>query len=523
MQPENTYDTKKIILAGIIVLLLVGLIGFLIIRKNNQDNQAADQKNLFPFGNGVTPNGSSSGTGTEPAPLPNPVSQNPLTVSSADRLRIISNYPVTDFYPLIQNKIVSEPVLDQKTNQSVLVSKQIPTNYVRFNAKRNGLIVDAEVVKDSIVLSQKTSTEIPGAEELWFGNLGNTMIYRSWNQATRTLDSFDGSIPVPVKPAYCSIPFSKILAKKEKGSEVGELQKYMNVKIGTAIPVDNVFSLKTYGLVKKLQEVLGIEKTGIYNQLTIDAINNDCALVQKKYQDQLQGIQKITGSFLSENISQGSVSPDGTQVFFLKPTSGGVVGIVANIDGTKQRQVWSSELSEWKPQWINQDTVALTTLASREADGYLYFLNLKNGNFKKILGPLRGLTTLTNPSGSMVLANSSTDTGMTLGSYGTKTGRMTVLDITTLPEKCTWANEGSLLCAVPKNIPEGQYPDDVYQGNVSFSDNFWFVDTEKNVNRLLLVPGPELDVIRPKTSPDNSYLYFINRTDGNLWSYRLSD
>ncbi len=178
--------------------------------------------------------------------------------------------------------------------------------------------------------------------------------------------------------------------------------------------------------------------------------------------------------------------------------------------------------AEWRPQWINTKTIAMTTLASREADGYLYFLDVSSGNFRKIMGPIRGLTTLVNPSGTMVLASQSTDKGFVLGTYSVTTGEAKGLDLVTLPEKCTWQDNTIAFCAIPEAKPSGQYPDDWYQGNIVFNDSFWLLDTTKG-STLNLFNGKDFDAINLKTSPDNSYLYFINRINGTLWSYRLED
>lgn len=522
MPPQNTYDTKKIVIAGIIVLLLAASIGFLIIRKKNQDEQAAQKKNLFPFGNGAGIPGSATGTGTTDGQIPNPVPQNPLTVSSADRLRIVANYPVTGFYPFVQNKVVSEPKLDEKTGQSVLVSRQVPTNYVRFNAKQNGLLVDGEITKDSIVVSQKTSTQVPGAEEIWFGSGGNSVVYRSWNNSKRTIESFLGKLPYSAPLAYCQKPFVSILKSKSRGDEVKELQKYANARLSLGLATDGSYGKKMAAAIKPLQKMLGIKETGTYDQETVSAINADCASIQGDWNRKNEGVQKLEGSFLPGGIARGTASPDGTQIFFLRPTDDGVNGYVAQSDGTGARKVFSSPMTEWRPQWINASTIAMTTLASREADGYLYFLDVPSGNFRKIMGPIRGLTTSVNPSGTMVLASQSTNKGFVLGTYSVTTGEAKGLDLVTLPEKCAWVNESIAACAIPRGIPDGQYPDDWYQGNVMFNDSFWLIDTSKG-NTTNLFSEKDFDGTSLATSPDAAYLYFINRIDGTLWSYRLEE
>ena len=77
------------------------------------------------------------------------------------------------------------------------------------------------------------------------------------------------------------------------------------------------------------------------------------------------------------------------------------------------------------------------------------------------------------------------------------------------------------MCGIPQRIPGGQYPDSWYQGLVSFRDVIWKIDTTTNTTSLILTPEPSFDIIKPQLSPDRSYLYFINKSDQTLWSYRI--
>jgi hypothetical protein len=67
-----------------------------------------------------------------------------------------------------------------------------PVDMVRWNIKQTGILMDAEISDDAIITQQKTETKIPVAEELWFMNDGNSLVFRTWNSTTRTIDSFLG-------------------------------------------------------------------------------------------------------------------------------------------------------------------------------------------------------------------------------------------------------------------------------------------------------------------------------------------
>ena len=163
----------------------------------------------------------------------------------------------------------------------------------------------------------------------------------------------------------------------------------------------------------------------------------------------------------------------------------------------------------------------MTTLASREAMGYLYFLNTTTGNFQKILGPARGLTTLVSPDANTVMVSQSTDSRITTGFYNVTTGVYKNSDLVTLPEKCFWSSNTVVTCGIPQTISSGVYPDDWYQGTQLFADNLWSIDTSSGATTDILNPTQLFDMIHIRTSPDGHYAYFINKTDGTLWSYRL--
>jgi len=521
MPGENQYNIKKIVIVGLIIIVIAAVIGFLIIHKNNAAvSGEPNSKNVFPFGatspispSTATTNTSSSGVA--------PIIINPLTTSSSEQLRQITSYPVTGFFASIINKTIETPKLNERTGQTVLIPSTIPVDMIRWNTKQTGILMDAEVDQDAITETQTTETQIPDAQEIWFGNSGKAITYRYFNPADRSIESYVGVFPQTGTLNYCGTTFSTVFKRGAHGNEVKELQKYINAKLQIGLMVDGSFGSGTLKSLKQLQNVLNIPQTGVYDQATIDAINADCASIQAAFSARSSQPIVLKGSLLEANILRGTLSPDGTQMFFLEPSSSGVVGIVANSDGTNQKQIFQSPLTEWMPQWVNKTTIAMTTLASTNADGYMYFLDPTTGNFTKILGPIQGLTTLTSPDAETVLYSQSTDDGFVTKTYAIATGTTQTLSVATLPAKCVWETQSSLMCGVPESIPTGQYPDNWYEGSVSFGDDIWSIDTITGSTSNLLSPNQQFDIINPGMSPDDQYFYFINKIDGTLWSYRL--
>ena len=79
---------------------------------------------------------------------------------------------------------------------------------------------------------------------------------------------------------------------------------------------------------------------------------------------------------------------------------------------------------------------------------------------------------------------------------------------------------------MPKFINAGLYPDIWYQGEVSFSDQFWKIDIQTGNATLLLDPltvpgGEEIDGIKLALDKDEDYLFFVNKKDSFLWKLEL--
>ena len=77
-----------------------------------------------------------------------------------------------------------------------------------------------------------------------------------------------------------------------------------------------------------------------------------------------------------------------------------------------------------------------------------------------------------------------------------------------------------IYCGVPNLIPHLDYPDEWYQGIVSFNDSIWKVNISTGEISLLL-EETNTDIIKPFLSPNEDYFIFINKKDNTLWSFKL--
>ena len=84
-----------------------------------------------------------------------------------------------------------------------------------------------------------------------------------------------------------------------------------------------------------------------------------------------------------------------------------------------------------------------------------------------------------------------------------------------------------MYCGFPKNLASGAYPDDWYQGKVSFDDNIKALDVNtlqiKNIENFESgdKQGTEIDATNLMLSSNEKYLLFTNKNDLTLWMLEL--
>lgn len=231
------------------------------------------------------------------------------------------------------------------------------------------------------------------------------------------------------------------------------------------------------------------------------------------------------GEFLPNDILDASVSPDKTKFFYLTKSANGVVGTVRMFKDIKKTQVFNSSLSELLSQWVAIDKIYLTTKASGLVEGSLFSLNITNGVMTKIWGGVRGLTTVANKDGAIVLYSSSLLGSPKLGFFNAKDHTSKEIGLYGLPEKCIWSNDAiSVYCAIPDNITSGIYPDSWYQGLTSFNDHFVKINSQTGeINSLSeSYADGQIDATHLFLDKAESKLFFINKKDSTLWSLDLA-
>ena len=228
------------------------------------------------------------------------------------------------------------------------------------------------------------------------------------------------------------------------------------------------------------------------------------------------------GIFLSPDIKDITFSPKGDRIAYVLASEEGSSIITATSDNKSQRAVLSNPLRDWRVYWPEENNIYLVNAPSAFNDGFLYRLNLATGLSEKLLGPELGLEISTNGR-DVVLSESDRDNQTILSfllNIGTRKIKTASLKI--IPKKCAWSklDKNALFCALPAPFPPAVFPDDWYQGKISFSDILAKINTANlSAEGFDLEGGP--DAVNPFLSGDENIFFYTDRRDGSLWKINL--
>lgn len=226
---------------------------------------------------------------------------------------------------------------------------------------------------------------------------------------------------------------------------------------------------------------------------------------------------------LPRDIKSFSWSPDGKQFAYLIQNVDHLELIISDASSKTNKHPFSTPILDAQITWISPDTIAFQTAPSGKASGFVFLYSLKNGTFRKFLGPLSGLTTRWSPDGAHVLVGSTHNQGHqpSLSLYDLAGNQNQQFDFTTLPDKCAWISAKEFDCAIPSSFPSNAVlPDDYLRGEFATQDHILSFNLDTTDSAIVFSGGAftmsDLSVTNKK-----DYLIFVNRTDGTLWRLKL--
>lgn len=249
-----------------------------------------------------------------------------------------------------------------------------------------------------------------------------------------------------------------------------------------------------------------------------DTIKSDLLTLIPPSASSTQDIYSISKTALQDNINE--LVGLKNAVFFTRSDSNSVYS--AGFDNKAPKSLLSIPFTSWRLSPYGNSLLVYTKASSKEL-GYAYLVN--GGSLTKVLGPLNGLVVLPSADGTNLLY-SYLDSGNHLKVKNQKTGVSVEITPDTLAEKCVWSIKQTNLvyCAVPDSV-SGNEPDSWYQGSTHFADQIWRFDANSPFTDLLADSKKDssetIDAIDLALSPNEDYLFFINKNDLTLWALKL--
>ena len=258
---------------------------------------------------------------------------------------------------------------------------------------------------------------------------------------------------------------------------------------------------------------------------------------EKRASDSAEAASSLFGKYLDSDIRAVAVTPDTRELLLLAPDgSGGSHVVLSSWDGKKQKTIFTSPLSGWKPFALSDGKVFLSLLPSDNAAGYAF--EVKSGVLIPRLRNVSGLGFLPRSSDAVLFSQSSGG-DVSLFSSPKKDSAPILLPLKTVADKCVWAptplakgkkvpvgEQGPLIayCAVPDYFATKTFLTDWYTGALHASDTWWRIDTISGEVSPLLESGDsdeKFDVENPIIDDAGEQIAFMDAKDKSLWLLRI--
>lgn len=228
------------------------------------------------------------------------------------------------------------------------------------------------------------------------------------------------------------------------------------------------------------------------------------------------GVETATGYTLPRNAREITFTHDSEELRYILAQDSSASGYAYSFSGGTSTTLFTIPLRDIRMQWGETPYVYTTPTAKQL--GYVY--KIRKNTLEYVTAGAYGLMPIPFTGGMAVTVLTK---GKPVSSIVATSSNSLVMTI--VPEKCVPSSkkEGVLYCASPKEIPDGDFPDDWYKGKVSFNDMLWSIDALRG-NAMVLSDfstesGREIDVAKMGIDPSERYIYFINKNDNTLWLF----
>lgn len=178
----------------------------------------------------------------------------------------------------------------------------------------------------------------------------------------------------------------------------------------------------------------------------------------------------------------------------------------------------------WSP---NNQIIATYAKSSDFNHQEVYFVGQNGENFKSTTVEGRGLTYIWSTSGDKLLysvyntaSNLSPELWIVDAEGDTISNNRQDLGLATWADKCTFSNNTTIYCGVPKNLDRGS---GIFRSELETktSDNLYKIDIQNGTEEMIAMPDGNYNVSNIVVNRDQSQLYFSDKTSGKIYTIKL--
>ena len=202
---------------------------------------------------------------------------------------------------------------------------------------------------------------------------------------------------------------------------------------------------------------------------------------------------------------------------------------VAKYDGTQAKILESigGVEDQFQANWSPNNQMVATFKENKDLDrANIYFIGLNKENFKSMTVEGRDFQGVWSPQGNTMLYSvysSDNDYKPQLWiseAYGDNIGNnRQKIELSTWADKCYFADNSNLYCAVPKELPYGAGIDRTIDKTVA--DNIYQINLDTGAKNILAIPEGDHSINSVMTSPDRSYLLFTDANTNKIYKIKL--
>lgn len=226
-------------------------------------------------------------------------------------------------------------------------------------------------------------------------------------------------------------------------------------------------------------------------------------------------------------------APDDKQVVAKSAalTPGSQFLIVTDPNGSNARAIepLGNNADKVFPNWTPNNQIVAYAMVG-ESKGFdrqeVIMVGQQHENFRALQVEGRGFRPLWSPSGQKILYsvwNAASDYRPELwisgGAPETMNVGRTKLDLQTWADKCVWADDDTIYCAVPAGLPTGAgLQPDLF---TNIPDSFLKIDLQTGAKVALGAPPGTISVRKPVLTADRQHIIFTDALTGKLYDFRI--